>query len=144
MKPSASAPASTATRASSALVIPQILTRVISALASPLPSPSARAAFQLEVPSALASPLPSPSARAAFQLEVPSALASPGIYSALASWLRPSARIATPAELSQLSLRGVAAQLEERAPSQLEVPSALASPGSSPAARRPRLSSKFH
>src|SRR5882762_277480 len=98
MKPRASAPASTATRASPALVMPQILTRV---------TLSTRLAG-LHVSSA-------PS-----QLELPSALVSPGIHSALASWLRHSARSATPAELSQLSPRGVAAQLEQRAPSRLE------------------------
>src|SRR5712691_1816987 len=91
MKPRASAPASTATRASPALVMPQILTRV---------TLSTRLAGLL----ACGSSAPS-------QLELPSALASPGFHSALASWLRHSARIATPAEL---------AQLEQRAPSRLE------------------------
>src|SRR5947207_1495481 len=99
MKPRASAPASTATRASPALVMPQILTRV---------TLSTRLAGLL----ACGSSAPS-------QLELPSALASPGFHSALASWLRHSARIARPAELSQLSPRGVAAQREQRAPSRL-------------------------
>src|SRR5439155_7823560 len=122
MKPRASAPASTATRASPALVMPQILTRVtLSTRLAGLLACGSSAPSQLELPSALASPGFSPAARrprlsSNFHQHSPRR----GFTQPLASWLRHSARIATPAELAQLSPRGVAAQLEQRAPSRLE------------------------
>src|SRR2546422_6213363 len=64
MKPRASAPASTATHVSPALVMPQILTRVtLSTRLAGLLACGSSAPSQLELPSALASPGFSPAAR---------------------------------------------------------------------------------